>query len=78
MIITTALHMMTDICTFVISRWILLRMTKGSDKNCRKKSTHAFYVQKLFSENRGLYEIIWMNIVEPGRPQMTIWRMRIA
>jgi hypothetical protein len=24
------------------------------------------------------YEIIWKNIVEPDRPQMAIWRMRIA
>ena len=24
------------------------------------------------------YEMIWKNIVEPERPQMTIWRMRIA
>ena len=42
------------------------------------KSKHAFYVQQLFSENRALYEIIWMNAVEPGRPQMAIWRMRIT
>jgi hypothetical protein len=25
-----------------------------------------------------VYEIMWKNIVEPNRPQMTIWRMRIA
>jgi hypothetical protein len=39
-----------------------------------------FYVQYLFfpPENRAVYEIIWKNIVEPDRPQMTIWRMRIA
>ena len=24
------------------------------------------------------YEIAWKNNLEPGRPQMTIWRMRIA
>jgi len=29
-------------------------------------------------ENRVFYEIIWKNVVEPERPQMTIWRMRIA
>jgi len=29
-------------------------------------------------ENRTVYEIMWKNIVEWGRPQMTIWRMRIA
>jgi len=30
-----------------------------------------------FSENRAVYEIMWKQVVERGRPQMTIWRMRI-
>ena len=29
-------------------------------------------------ENRAVYEIMWKNTVQPYRPQMTIWRMRIA
>jgi len=44
-----------------------------------RKSQHQCHVQQFFfSENRTVYEIIRKNIVEPGRPQMTIWRMRIA
>ena len=31
-----------------------------------------------YFENRSFYEIMWKNAVERGRPQMTIWRMRIA
>jgi hypothetical protein len=31
-----------------------------------------------FTENRAIYEIMWKNIVQPYRRQMTIWRMRIA
>jgi hypothetical protein len=31
-----------------------------------------------FLENRADYEIMWKNIVKPDRPQMTIWRRRIA
>jgi len=31
-----------------------------------------------FFENRTVYEITWKNNVEPDRPRMTIWRMRIA
>jgi len=31
-----------------------------------------------FPENRIVYQIMWINTVERGRPQMTIWRMRIA
>ena len=29
-------------------------------------------------ENRAVYEITWENIVERGRRQMTVWRMRVA
>jgi len=31
-----------------------------------------------FVENRALYDIMWRNVVERGRLQMAIWRMRIA
>jgi hypothetical protein len=31
-----------------------------------------------FYENRAVYEIMWKYIVERSRPQMIIWRMRIA
>jgi hypothetical protein len=31
-----------------------------------------------FFENRALYEIMWKNTVEPDKPQMTTWRVRIA
>jgi hypothetical protein len=31
-----------------------------------------------FFENFSICEIMWKNIVKPGRPQMTIWRLRIA
>ena len=29
-------------------------------------------------ENHAVCEIMWKNIVERGRPQMTVWRMSIA
>jgi hypothetical protein len=29
-------------------------------------------------ENRAVYEIMWENIVERGRPELTIWRMRLV
>jgi len=32
----------------------------------------------LFSENGVIYEVIWKNIAEPDRTQITVWRMRIA
>ena len=30
------------------------------------------------SEDRAVYESMWENTVDPGRQQMTVWRMRIA
>jgi hypothetical protein len=32
----------------------------------------------LLAESRAVYEIMWKNIAERGRPQMTVWRMWIA
>jgi hypothetical protein len=52
-------------------------MNNVSDKLYRKLK-QTFGSQNLSSENRAVYEIMWKNIVEPGRRQMTIWRMRIA
>jgi hypothetical protein len=31
-----------------------------------------------FIKNRTICEVMWKNTVEPGRPQMTIWGMRVA
>jgi hypothetical protein len=42
-----------------------------------KIKTHILF-SLLFSENHSVYEIMWENMVERGRPQLTIWRMRIA
>jgi hypothetical protein len=36
------------------------------------KTKHTFHIQQFFSENRAVYEILWQNMVDPDRPQMTI------
>jgi hypothetical protein len=36
------------------------------------------YIFFFFCENRVVYEIMWKNIVVRGRPQVTVWHMRIA
>jgi len=28
-----------------------------------------------FFENRAFYEVMWKNIVEPGRSHLTVWHM---
>jgi len=40
--------------------------------------THIFCSATFFFDNRAVYEIMWQNTVERGRPQMKIRRMRIA
>jgi len=44
-----------------------------------KIKTHTLRsVTFFFFENRAVYEIMWNSIVEWGRPQIAVWRMRIA
>ena len=66
----------------IISCSILLRMINVSDKSCRENpNTHFnnfFGVGWGGFENHEMYEKKYHNIVEPGRPQTTIWRMRIS
>jgi hypothetical protein len=42
------------------------------------QNTHFVFDKLVFFENRAVYEIVWKNMVEWCRPQVTIWRMRIA
>jgi hypothetical protein len=46
-------------------------------KICRENQDTRFITNDFF-ENRAVYEIMWKNIVQLDRPQMTPWRMRIA
>jgi hypothetical protein len=55
----------------IISRSVLLSWRNTLDQNCRE-NRNTFYVQNFF------YGIMWKNIVESDRPQMTVWRMCIA
>jgi hypothetical protein len=52
-------------------------MRNVSDKICRKNKTHVIYSTTFF-ENPAVYEIMWKNIVEAGKPQMTIRLTSIA
>ena len=47
-------------------------------KVVEKIKTHILCSVIFSSENRAVYEKMWKNAVEQGRPQMTIWRMRFA
>jgi hypothetical protein len=69
----------TSVLFVTISHWILLRMIHVSDKNYREnQNTRFIFSNFFFSENPAVYVIMWKNFVEPGRPPMIIWHMRIA
>ena len=66
-------------CTFMIwSRPVVLRI-----KMFQSKFPEEFKTYFMFNnfppppENHTFSELTWKSIVEPDRPQMTIWRMRI-
>ena len=43
-----------------------------------KFKTHISYSVTFFFESLALYGVMWKNIVEPERLQMTTWRTRIS
>jgi len=76
--ITDALHEYRHMFT-TIRRSILLRMIHDSKTNCRQnQNTHFRFDNIFFFEILATYEIACQNVVDPNRPQMTIWRMRVT
>jgi hypothetical protein len=69
--------MKTKYTFMIISRLFILRIRNVSEKNIKKIETRISCLITFF-DNRAVYELMWINIVERGKPQMTIWRMRIA
>ena len=67
----TNTHFLSYFSQFFLKRDIF------QSKAVAKIRTHC-YVRWSFFEKCNFYEIMWKNIVEPGRPQMTIWNMRNA
>jgi len=59
----------------IISRSILLRIRKFSDKSCRENRNTHFVSNGLSSK---IVPLCGDNIVQPGRPHMKIWDMRTA
>ena len=40
--------------------------------------SNLFIYLFIYFENRTVYEIMWKNVLERGRPQSTLWRKRTA
>ena len=53
-------------------------MRNISDKCCRENQNRFWVQYNFFPQNLTVYEVMWKNTVKPDRPQMTIWRMRVA
>jgi len=51
---------------------------KNSVLSGRHQNTRFVFNKFFFPIKSCIYEILWNNIVQPNRPQLTIWRMRIA
>ena len=58
-----------------ISRAVRLRMGNFADKSCRENQNTNFIFSNFFPK---IPPFMRKNIVERGRPQMSIWRVRIA
>ena len=62
----------------IIPRSFLLKIETVSDKFVDKIKKHISCLITFFLKNPAIFEIMWKNIVQPGRPQMTIWHMHTA
>ena len=63
----------------ITSHSVLLRIRNSSENlSIENQNTHFTISNFFFFEHRPVYEIMWKNLVQPGRPQMTIWRIRVA
>jgi len=62
----------------LIPCWILLTIRNISDRSFRENQNTRFMFNNPPSEDRAVHEIMWNNVVHRERPQMTIWRMRVA
>jgi len=58
-----------------MSRLILLRVRNVLGKSFRGYRNTHFILNDFFFEACAVYEIMWQNIVQPGRPQTSIWHM---
>ena len=75
--ITGTVH--EDRHTFLItSRSVLLIMRNVSNSSWRGNQNTHFVLCDFFFKNRVVCEIMWESIVDRSRPQMTIWRVRVA
>jgi hypothetical protein len=57
---------------------VFLGVKNVLDKRFRENQNTKFILSNFFLENPAVCEIMWKNIVQLDRPQIKVWRMRIA
>jgi len=67
----TSVHLWSYLAPLFLTSELFLTKFVG------KMKTHISRSITFFFQSRAVYEIMWKNILEPGRPQMIIGRMRI-
>jgi hypothetical protein len=68
------------LCILIISRSVVVKMRNVPNKSCgENQNTHFIFSNSPPPpESHAVFDMIWKNTVDPDRPRMTIWRMRIA
>jgi len=61
-----------------VSRFLAGRAKDLPASHRRENKNKVLYNNFFFFEDRAFNKIMWKNVVEPGRPQMKIWRMHAA
>jgi hypothetical protein len=61
-----------------ISRSVILKMRNISHKNCRENQNTHFVLSNFFPKILPFGDNVGKNVVQPDRPQLTIWRMGFA
>ena len=56
----------------IISRSVLLRMRNVWDRSCRENQNTRFAFRYFVPETRVAVERIWKNMIDPGRPRITV------
>jgi hypothetical protein len=51
---------------------------RNVSENSGREKTYFLRSITFFPENHAIYEIMWKNVVDPGRPQMPFWCMCIG
>jgi hypothetical protein len=61
-----------DVCAFmVISGLIIVRLRNVPEKS-RRENQNTHFVFSFFPEYRALFDMMWKNNVDPGRPLITM------